>query len=915
MDVRSRLESRDFIEKLTKEAAELHFAKKIEKANKNRLKQKIIRAQSAHKQSSRAQSVLREKIARQAENIQAMREKLISRHLNAERRRNKHRDEKVRICKKRSDMLTMVHDRRSLKAQNTRKMINSNRFDADVRREKRFKTMIDRLVAHLERVEFKRTEVKAVRCIQRWFRALRELRKAFDSLQKDSARDINHISILFADLESASFEAAMELLQDMKNTVVAKRFLANLPISSAMSIRPQRMRTSRVFLMAGMISFHAKNVLDVEDEDSSGNTSTDEEKRHRGQLSNNLIWASKLVVKSIHELQKALLIPKVALRKIDISFKNLDATRTLYIDCFNAWKCMDGEKLSGDLIQGYAQLYATNFSTILEHGNNEIEDRIHEIILRTKQQLQQLREAIYKVLGKEPTDIRLRQLEANIEQQVSAKHREKMRKEKQHEEIRAARNYKQARRKEKAAKEPDLGFTRSVFSNDELAHELILNPMYQLEKPPAENHPAASLVERVQTSMKKAYWEQLIDSIKRNEPEGHRRLKDQIAEMRDALLSVLGTTTNDAQEVKRILHNECLDANIAENISWEWVWEIFIFTLKMIVTNEAPARTDSTHTWISQVEEAKHGELKLDILSEICEFVYEKIDFLRFDSVNAHLRILAPYLQRHGVEHERTKLAEKLSQNPNAFANTQRWLTVSINDYYSKVEASTRRDLHQFSAKAFSGFLLEAFISLIKTHIEGGDPSLWPETFCMDVNRIRHLRDEVDTITLQASFVAVLKQTISKSPMKVPFTDPEAFSFCNKLHLLLSDSTVKLPDISAQVVEEARGLMKKVDKHLLEIDASVLEGQVNDIMQPGNPIFKLFFSRVISHIGLSLSHQIGVRTEPKKLSHGLHLFETSLGDVVRDAYRLFTHNESVHASLYNTLTKAALAQKSPVEID
>lgn len=913
MNVRSRLEARQFgSSKVTIEDLEWELKQRFEKADKKRLEHQMLRSEKAQKlvlrvhETVREHSILQEEIRREKE------EKMLSRQIKAENKRRQYRQAKLVVSKRQSELANIALDRRRTQALTTKLSIESSVKEAEKRREKHFKDMVDRLVSHLKRVESNKMRVGAVRYIQKWYRDHVEVHRAWRSLSTSSANDVKQISNLFLQLKAANFEEAMDLLQDKKYSAMAKCFLNCLPLTSAMESRPERMRTSRVFLMAGMISDHAENVL--VDDDNQENVSPEARKAQK-LLADSLQWASKQVVKSMLELAGILAQLDVSHDLIRSMLVKFDATRVAYIDCFNGWKRMDGERLAGDLVQSYAQLYAANFATSLEHGDNTKEDRVHEIIYRTKQQMQQLHGAIYKVLGKDATDARLRQLRSNIEQQVTAKYRKSEKKEKQQQEIQAARELKQARRQEKAAREPDLGFTRSVFSNDQLAHELILDPMYKLERNPREDEPAASLVQRVQVSMKKAYWEQLVAIVQAGGPTANERIQNQLEEIRDALVSVLGST-NDATEVSNVLNSESLMTSLAHGLSWVWLWDTFKFILQKIVVNEAPARTEDTNAWIVRLQATNGDGIEAQVLPDLCQFIFEKIDLLRLDSVNAHLRILAPYLRRHGVEHERSKLDEKLAQNPRSLDNTRRWIYSIMEVYYGKVDPSERQRLHQSNGDAFSLFLVETFMSLIETHIEGKDPSLWPESFSMDIDRIRQMRDVVDMIALRASFVAIVRQNLSKPLVNISYTDIQAAAFSEKVHCLLSDPTIKLPDLSAQVVEEVRTLVEKAGKDFTKDEATVLLTQVGSIMQAENPIFRLFFTRTISHIGQMLSAKKGLQNSTEHtVPAGLHYFETELEGVVEKGYRLYSHNHAVHAAHYNVIIQECLSARNDVNID
>lgn len=910
MNVRSRLEARQFgLSKMTIQDLEWELKQRYEKADKKRLEHQMMRSEKAQKLVLKVQETVREHSILQDEIRREMEKKLTSRQIKAEEKREEHRQAKLLVSKRQSELSNIALDRRRTQALTTRLNIESSVKEAEKRREKHFRGMVDRLVSHLKRVESKKIRVGAARNIQSWYRDYFAVQTAWSSLSTTSANDVRQISNLFVQIQAATFEEAMNLLEDKKNTAIAKVFLKCLPLTTAMKARPERMRTPRVFLMAGMISQHAKSVLIEDNQDVPA-----EERDIQQLLADMLQFSSKQVVKSMLELANALAHLNVCHEMIKSILGKFDTLRVAFIDAFNAWKKMDGERLAGDLVQSYSELYAANFLTSLEHGDNPMEDRVHEIIFRTKQQMQQLRGAIYKVIGKDATEARLAQLRSSIEQQVTARHRESEKKEKKQREIQAAREVKQARRQEKASKQPDLDFTRSVFSNEQLAHELILDPMYKLEMNPSEDEPAPSLVQRVQVSMKKAYWEQLVAAVQLGGPIANERVQNQLEEIRDSLVSVLGST-KDGNEVSNVLDSENLRLSLEHGFSWMWLRDTFQFILQKIVVNEAPARTEDTNVWIRNLQGRHGGDNDAQVLPDLCQFIFEKIDLLRLDSINAHLRILAPYLRRHGVEHERSKFDEKLAQNSRSLDNTRRWISTAMNTYYEKVKPSERQRLHQSNGDAFSQFLVEAFMSLIETHIGGKDPSLWPETFGMDIDRVRKMRDAVDMIALRASFVAIVRQNLSKPNINIIYTEVQATALADKVHCLLTDLTIKLPDLSAQIVEEVRSRVEEAGKDYTKDEAAVLLTQANSIVQTENPIYRLFFARTISYIGQMLSAKKGKQNSTAQKVPGLENFETELEGIVGKGHLLLSHNQAVHAAHYNGIIQDCLGARNDMRID
>lgn len=139
-----------------------------------------------------------------------------------------------------------------------------------------------------------------------------------------------------------------------------------------------------------------------------------------------------------------------------------------------------------------------------------------------------------------------------------------------------------------------------------------------------------------------------------------------------------------------------------------------------------------------------------------------RIDEIKRDIAKIHIQLIAPYLARHGVAHERQKFAERVAKGGTSTTNVEEWLADAVNTKLGpNAGASEDKDrliqaIVRGEGKVQKETFADAFIHLIKK-LEVYRAKL-PETMSWDGRRIGKLRDELDTISLVAVFAALLRQ-------------------------------------------------------------------------------------------------------------------------------------------------------------
>ncbi|OQR84509.1 hypothetical protein ACHHYP_13293 [Achlya hypogyna] len=674
-----------------------------------------------------------------------------------------------------------------------------------------------------ERVHARRS--KAATQLQTWFRSWKQTRQAY----RVALPLVPALSTVLASWEQIGkepFEKSMELVQQRKTAAAAHslvKALSPTPISY------------RVFLMAGMFTHHSKETME------------------NGRYCAPLARAASLLSSELKTLHAALKVR--SLLTFDASWKRWEAYCLNYEALFNSWRANDAAQLDADMLMIYSEVYAVHL-TAARTGAMEIHTK-------SQTQLTQLRASMEQSFGLSVAAKKIAKVEADVEAHLQRKDPLPTKKA----------ETPPSSPIRKPLSKPDLSFTKEVFANDALAHELILNPDYQI--PSLELAPP-SLHATVACTMRRAFWDQLRGD--RN------RIVGTFVELRDQLSSVL-----KHKALAAALPNAHLEALAAPTVAWaDWA-AVLELLLRAILAGEAPARNDSTTAHLATVAGIAPPSTEaaiVDALVNFLEFAFAKVDEIHIDSMNAHLKALGPYVARHGVEHEQKKFALKLESGIVTLAHTEQWLRSHV----AAAPTPLRSELAAGNRAAFRTVLHTAFVALVSEHVAGD--SMWPETFALDKDRVRGLRNQVDLLAMQASLITILQGSVA--PRR--YSAADAAAFCSQIAILTEASDTRVGDLAVHTAAEAARLVPSVDR------AAVMR-RVEHTLDPSDAVFALFFKRVLQTLSTYL------RSNALEIHPTLEVLRAQLTALVQTAAKLARHNEAVHVHYYNRLIREAMELK------
>ncbi|KDO28987.1 hypothetical protein SPRG_20093 [Saprolegnia parasitica CBS 223.65] len=807
---------------------------RISEARRKRRQQLSHRRQTAQSHVSKAISVARavhlEAQARADDQLLRIQSRLEA----AEQRRLERLNQTAQNCQQRNEHIMSTLQQQADRMIEKRQLYDASLHAAHHRRTQLTTAYVSKLSRHALRIEqHKRERVQARQSqaatqLQTWFRSWKHVRQAF-SVAMPLVPAMQSVVSTWTQISDASFEKSMELVQNRKTAAAAHA------LTKALSPVPM---SYRVLLMAGMFAHHPTDTM----ADS--------------QYSAPLACAASRLTDELAALRETLKVRSLV--AFAAAWKRWEAYCLSYQALFNSWKANDAAQLDADMLTIYAEVYAVHVAA-MRTGSTDVQNK-------SGRQMAQLRASMEQSFGPTVAASKLAKVEASVAQQMAPKAPPAT-------EAKATPPSSPIR---KPLSKPDLGFTKEVFANDRLAHELILNPNYQI---PSLDDAPLTLHASVAQTMRQAFWDQLAATRDRA------RIVGSFVDLRDQLTTVL-----KHKALATALPTTHLEALAASSSSWtEWA-TVLQQMLRAILHGEAPARTSSTQAWLDRLQETPASEAAwVEALVRFLQFGFAKVDEIQIDSMNAHLKVLAPYVARHGVEHEQKKFALKLEHGAITLAATSQWLARHV----SRASPAVRAALTNGDRRAYRSLVTEAFVGLVTSGMAADET--WPETLEMDHDRVLDLRNQMDVLTMQACLLTLIHGALA--PHHVAHAPSDATAFCDQIRILAHASETRLPDLAVHAsAEAARVLCAKG----YSLDTTAFERRAEHTLDPANAVYKLFFQRVTKALASFLT------TNEMELHATLGVLSPHVTAMVQAAAKLVRHNDAVHCHYYNRLIREAL---------
>lgn len=200
----------------------------------------------------------------------------------------------------------------------------------------------------------------------------------------------------------------------------------------------------------------------------------------------------------------------------------------------------------------------------------------------------------------------------------------------------------------------------SRMTNEQLAHELLLDFNFELDDMGSNGY-ICPLSLSIRDTFHTAFWDSLVDDMKCSPP-CYSRVLRVLNEIGGGMIGL--STPNITAMVIDIIDIDHIKAQLQSNVyDWASCTATITGIFRAAKHIQAPRRDVQFNTLQEEVA-AKMASATVDLQPTAFCFGLSKcldiVNIMRVDAANARLRLIAPVIQNHGIDYERSKFNEHI---------------------------------------------------------------------------------------------------------------------------------------------------------------------------------------------------------------------------------------------------------------
>lgn len=333
-----------------------------------------------------------------------------------------------------------------------------------------------------------------------------------------------------------------------------------------------------------------------------------------------------------------------------------------YLTDFERWKVPDKAKLMRRIVRALVALYEAEGQLPVDEPENS------RVKIQFRYQIQRLRSKLLQIGGQEKLDEFDQNRGVNLANAAAV----------------TLSSYSN-----NIIDESDVRFP-SRMTNEQLAHELLLDPTFKLDADVAAGYGGASPEAlRIREVFHDAFWASLEEDLRDNQPPCYGRALRVLAEIRDGIAEL--ASAHQSLAIREIVDIDHIKAQLNSGAyDWASCTATIQGIFRVVRQVQAPSR-DSQNSFILEEVTAKMTEAgdRVELQPAAFCFGLHKllgvVNDMRVDAANAKLRLIAPVVMEHGVEYERGKLAEKLRSGEVTLVRIKAAIEKSVDSIISKM--------------------------------------------------------------------------------------------------------------------------------------------------------------------------------------------------------------------------------------
>lgn len=412
----------------------------------------------------------------------------------------------------------------------------------------------------------------------------------------------------------------------------------------------------------------------------------------------------------------------------------------------------------------------------------------------------------------------------------------------------------------------------SAMTNEALAHELIMNPDFELSSDPN------SIEQKVRTMAKKAFFNKIREEL---EAKQFSWVTGIVTDIKKQILDMLTTKGKLFVEITESLDAQLIQQQVEKNV-FDFTQFVDFVTTRMLQLC-APIRD----------AEIRHIKELPDIVSQL-ESILTILDDMKLDLANFRLRSLRPHLLKQASEYEQNKFKAALEAKAITLDKTAKWLEDASKK--TEDEAAARNpekvDIPD-NRPRFDAIYFNALLSLFFS------PEFHPreqlaETLMMDSDRILSYQNEAQAITVVASLLMLTKNFVPEIRDEVAALKKLKAG----LFSLLQEANTTVPVLSAHIVENVNAVLSRFGKSATEQQEQMIAAMVDKTLSFKDTVYMLLNRRLMQSIR---AHLVSGKLKKEAANSGLDGVQEELATLSTKIFLLAQYNREVFAQWYDEI--------------
>ncbi|KAI3640638.1 hypothetical protein MIR68_001516 [Amoeboaphelidium protococcarum] len=406
----------------------------------------------------------------------------------------------------------------------------------------------------------------------------------------------------------------------------------------------------------------------------------------------------------------------------------------------------------------------------------------------------------------------------------------------------------------------------SISSNLQLRHDMLFDE--NLEFRPNYNGDRATRLK--QQSL--AFWSQLKLEIDQDSSrKTFKKIPVLLHEIKAILLDIVA---ND--DYKRSLEQN-IDVSLIDQQLQRGVFDaakFIAYIADLLKSHCAPIRDILVENMVQTFECG-------DLIGALRQ-AFEILEKMKIDLANDQLRRLRPYVVQEAVNYERLCFKMSLKNRSGSVKNTVVWLR--------PYAAAMQKDGADASTVYYN-----ALIDLIKdfSDTQQADQSSLPETFKLDVGRLKKYHDDWQDLVVVSTILLIVKQY--------------AGSRCNNFHikeikqhlkLLLNEQDTKMAQLTDFCVHEAS---KICGRQFSDVESTQMSNLIDKSLYPDSHLYVALFARVQNIILEYLKSGGVLPSDDVSVRQGVADVKDDLLDLLKRIKFFADHNRAVYVDVYDEI--------------